>query len=386
MTHSDTDPKAADRLEAVREVARGIAERFPRKYWIRCAREGAAMDQMWQAIGESGLLGLRVPERHGGAGGSVGDLAAVVETLSAAGVPDANLVITGFARLPIVEHGTDEQIRKWVLPTVNGSQRMCFALTEPDAGTNTVNVRSNARKVDGGWAISGQKVFISNAAESHSTVMLCRTGEHDGRPELSLFVFDSRTPGIEYSKLDIGLLSPENQYLVYYDNVLLRDDALVGERGKGLRYLFDGLNPERIFGAAMALGLGEYVLEKAVEYARTRAPFGRPIATYQAVQHPLAKAKAELTAARLLMYEAARRVESGVDAGPYAAMAKYLASRAATEACDAAIQVHGGYGFDNDYDVATLWPVIRLTQIVPVNNEMVLNYLGQQLLGLPKSY
>ncbi|TQC44548.1 acyl-CoA dehydrogenase [Rhodococcus sp. WS4] len=383
---TETETSAQERLEAVRDVARSVAKRFPREYWLKCAREGLQRDEMWAALGGAGLLGLRVPEEYGGSGGSVSDLAVVIETLSTAGVPENNLLLTGFARMPILEHGTEEQIARWVVPTIDGRQRMCFALTEPEAGTNSFNVRTSAKKVDGGWSLNGQKVFISNAREADTMLVLGRTGEEGGKPELSLFVLETNTPRISYNKLDIGQLSPENQYSVFFDDVLIPEDQLVGKRGMGLRYLFAGLNPERILTASYALGLGEYALAKAVEYVRTRAPFGRPTGSYQAVQHPLAKAKAELTAARLVNAEAARRYECNQEPGPYAAMAKYLASQAATQACDAAIQVHGGYAFDVESDVATIWPLVRLTQIAPVNNEMILNFIGQEILNLPKSY
>ncbi|SCW70219.1 Acyl-CoA dehydrogenase, N-terminal domain [Sphingobium faniae] len=234
-----------ERLEAVREVARSITARFDREYWLRCARQGLPMDEMWQALGESGLLGLRVPEKYGGMGGSIRELAAVLEIMCAAGVPEGSLLLTGFARVPILEQGTQEQIERWVLPTIDGQHRMCFAMTEPDAGTNSFNVRTSARKVDGGWSISGQKVYISNARESQTMVILCRTGEVDGKPELSLFVLKTDTPGITYNLLDIAQLSPENQYGVFFDDVLIADDQLIGERGKGLRYLFSGLNVKR---------------------------------------------------------------------------------------------------------------------------------------------
>lgn len=387
MTPSDNlSLSQEERIEAAREVARGIVERFPRSYWLECARAGRPTEEMWTALGESGLLGLRVPEEYGGIGGSVAEMAAVVETLAEAGVPDTSSTLTAFARLPILEYGTPEQIERWVVPTVDGTQKMCFAVTEPDAGTNTPEITTRAHRTDRGWSISGQKVFISAAEESDSMLVLCRTDENGDRAELSLFVLETKTQGIEYTKLDIALVSPENQYLVFFDEVEVPEDALVGERGKGLRYLFDGLNPERIYTAAIAGGLGRYILRRGIEYAQERAPFGRPIGAYQAIQHPLAKAHAELTAARLLMREAAALYDERQPCGAEANMAKYLASTAALHAADAVIQLHGGYAFDAGYDIVSIWSLIRLTQVAPVNNEMVLNYVAEHVLGLPKSY
>jgi acyl-CoA dehydrogenase len=195
-----------------------------------------------------------------------------------------------------------------------------------------------------------------------------------------------RARGVELQPLDIEIVQPDRQFMVFMDDVEVGADALVGTDGAGASVMFDALNSERLLVAAMALGLGEYALGKAVAYARERAPFGRPIGAYQAIQHRLARAKAHLEAARAVMYGAAKAFDRGEPAGPACNMAKLLASEAGVEACDAAIQVHGGYAFDAGYDVSTIWPLVRLFSIAPVNNEMVLNSIGEHVLGLPKSY
>lgn len=383
---SGLDEEARERLEAAREVAVGITEQFPRSYLVQCRNEGRPTTEMWEALGKSGLLGLRVPSRYGGSDGSLTDMVAVIETLATAGVPNESMMLNGFARIPILEHGSEEQIEKWVRPTTDGSQKLCLALTEPDAGTNTFKIRTRAKKTDSGWELSGQKVFISGALESDSTVVLARTDTGNDKPELSLFVLDSSSEGIECSLMDVHTMSNHQQYTVFFDQVSMPDDALIGVRGKGLNYLFDGLNPERILAGALAVGLGEHVLAKGVDYARERAPFGTPIGSYQGIQHPLAEAKAKLVSARLMVYEAAVRFERGDEAGPYSTMAKYLASHAAAEAVDIAIQAHGGSGFDLEYDVISFWPMIRLLQVAPINNEMALSYIGQHVLGLGRSH
>lgn len=203
---------------------------------------------------------------------------------------------------------------------------------------------------------------------------------------MSLFVLDMKTPGITLQTLNIQVETAERQYMVFFDNVRMPADALIGEAGKGAKLMFEGLNSERLLAAAAALGIGEYALKKAVAYSLDRKPFGKPIGSYQALQHRMALAKAELEAARLMTYSAAERFDAGEDAGAHANMAKLLASRAAVSAVEAAIQTHGGYAFDRDYDIVTLWPMVRLMEIAPINNEMLLNYIGEHVLGLPKSY
>lgn len=383
-------PYLGDVRAAVHEAARGVTDRFDRAYWVECAREGRFTDEMWQAMVEQGLLGLGVPEEYGGSGAGITDAVAAMEAISRAGTPIALYILTCFARETIIRHGTPEQNRALVAPTVTGEQRMCFAITEPDAGTNSFAMTTFAeRTIDGDFLINGQKIFISAIDASDTVMVVVRTTRAtevaDKRQGLSIFVVDVDTPGIEMHPLDIGIVMPDRQFSVFFTDVRVPADRLIGEVDEGFRYLFDALNSERLLAAAWALGVGDYALHKAVEYARERAPFGKPIGGYQGVQHPLARAKANLDAARLAMYTASQAFDSGVNAGYLANTAKYLASTAAVDACDAAIQTHGGYGFDNDYDVHTLWGIARLLKIAPVNNEVILNYIGEHVLRLPRS-
>jgi acyl-CoA dehydrogenase len=381
---------AADRLGAVREAAREIAQRYDRAYWLNCVRQGRFTAELWAAMGESGLLALSVPEEAGGAGGGVTELVATMETLATAGVPPLFLVVTGLSRVPIVKYGTAEQVERFVKPTLSGDKKLCFAITEPDAGTNTFKISTYARQTDDGWLLNGQKVFISGANEAEYMLVVTRTRKAtevaDRKEGLSLFVIDAKSPGIQLQPLNINVGFPEKQFLVFFDNVHIPAGGLLGEEGQGVKYLFDGLNPERLLVAAMSLGMGYYALSRAVEYTKQRAPFGKPIGSYQALQHPMARSKAHLDAARLMMYEAARRFDAGHKAGAEANMAKLLASEAAVETINTAIQAHGGNGFDTDYDVITLLPGARLLEVGPIANEMVLNYIGEHVLGLPKSY
>lgn len=379
------------RIRDIQEATRGVTAQYDRAYILQCIKEDRFPDELWAKLGEFGLLGLSIPEEYGGSGGGVLEITALNEALALAGVPTLFLVVTGLGRVPIVRNGTPEQIKKYVTPTCTGEKKMCFAITEPNAGTNSFAMTTLAQpNGKGGWTLNGQKVFISGARDADFMLVVARTtraAEVKNRTEgMSLFVLDMKTPGIKLQQLNIQVETAERQYMVFFDNVELPADALIGEAGKGAKAMFEGLNSERLLAAGAALGLGDYALAKAVAYSKDRKPFGKPIGSYQALQHRMAMAKAQLEAARLMTYSAAERFDAGEDAGAHANMAKLLGSEAAVAAVEAALQTHGGYGFDRDYDVVTLWPMLRLLKIAPINNEMLLNYIGEHVLGLPKSY
>lgn len=385
------DPETARIRAAVHEAARGVTDKYDRAYYLDCVRQHRFPDDMWQAMAEQGLLGLGVPEALGGAGGHVTEAVAAMEAISAAGTPLALYLLTVFAREAIIRHGSDEQRERYVAPTVTGAKRLCFAITEPTAGTNSFGMTTSLRATGRGrYVLNGQKTFISGADVSdHMLVVARSTALSDvtnRRHGLSLVMIDVQSPGVEIQPLDIELDLADRQFTVFFTDVDVAGDAVIGELDQGVRYLFDALNPERVLVSAWALGMGDFALQKAVAYARDRSPFGKPIGSYQALQHPLARARARLDAARLMMYTAARLFDSGGEAAYLANAAKLLASEAAVEACDAALQTHGGYAFDRGYDVIGIWPVARLLRIAPINNEMVLNYIGEHVLGLPRSY
>ena len=376
--------------QTVREVARGVTKQFDRQEFLRRAKAGDDMDDVWKVMADLGLLAVGVPESLGGSGGGITGPVAVVEALSQAGTPPMLYLLTSFSRMALLKHGSDEQQQRFVAPTTTGEAKICFAITEADAGTNSFRLETFASKDGDRYLINGQKVFISGADRADYMLLVARTTRlrdvEDKRIGLSLFVVPMDLPGIELQQMDIDLHSPERQFVVFLNDVPVPAENLIGQVDHGLLSLFDALNPERLLVAAWALGLGDHALAKGVEYAGRRAPFGRPIGGYQAVQHPLARAKAHLEAARLMLYSACAAYDAGDDAGAPANMAKLLASESAHEAVDAVIQTHGGTAFDRDSDIVTLWPMIRLLRIAPVNNEMVLNFLSQRVLGLPKSY
>lgn len=375
--------------EAVREAAAGVAERHPRAEWLRLAREGRHLEAMWADLAGAGLLGLGVPESMGGIGGGVYELALLMDILASAGVPTLHQLLTGLVHIALVKNGTPEQIARYVRPSIAGQHRLGLAVTEPDAGTNSFAIKTTVRRHGDGWIVNGQKTFISGADEAAYLFAVARSAalsSPGGRAALSVVMVPLKARGIQVQPLEIEIVQPDRQFSVFLDDVEIENDALVGPDGAGTSVMFDALNTERLLVAAMAMGLGEYALGKAVAYARERAPFGRPIGAYQGVQHRLARAKAHLEAARAVIYNAAEGFDRGEPVGPACSMAKLLASEAGVEACDAAIQVHGGYAFDTGYDISTIWPLVRLFCIAPVNNEMVLNSIGQHVLGLPKSY
>lgn len=384
--HADSRELVASVFEAVE----GISAAFPRSLFLQRAREGGHARELWQALVDADLLAVGIPETLGGAGGGLTGTTAVMEALARAGVPPLQYSLTTFSREAILRHGTEQQINDHVISTITGKRKICLGVTEPEAGTNSFASRTHARKTaSGSYRVSGQKVFISGADESDHILLLARTappGEKVGRLSgFGLFIVDMSLPGIELRKLDIEWHAPENQFEVFFDDVEVPASALIGTEGMGFDYILSCLNQERVTVAAWALGLGDYALRKAVEYAKVRAPFGAPIGAHQAVQHPLALAKAEMEAARQVMYSAAATYDSGVDAGDQANMAKLLGSRSALAAVDAAIQTHGGSAFVYETDVITIWPMVRILQIAPLNNESILNYISERVLGLPRS-
>lgn len=385
----DEAVSVAERREAVREAARAVAQRFDRAYILSCIEAGRQPVELNRALGESGLLGIGLAEEYGGSGGGLVEQVALVETLARHGIQASSPAQEAFIRHLILEHGTDVQRKEFIPKTLTGEQFSCFALTESDAGTNAFAIRTSATRDGDTWVINGHKVFISGAGEASRMVLVARTSEasSDQRTAgLSMFLFDLPADGVTMTRMATTANLPHHQYNVYFDDVRIPADALVGEVDQAVRCVFSGLNPERVIVGAMALGLGYHLLERGTAYAQTRAPFGQPIGSYQSVQHMLARAHVSLEAARLMTYEAARLHDAGAASGASAVAAKYLASEAAGEAVDAVIQVYGGSAFDHDTDILRHYEFIRLSKIAPLNNQMALNIIGERVLNLPRSY
>ncbi|MEM1948708.1 MAG: acyl-CoA dehydrogenase family protein [Candidatus Caldarchaeum sp.] len=367
------------------QTAQKIGERFGRKAWLECAAEKRTPDRLWDDLLKAGLLGVGVHE-----GSGCLDAVLVQEGLAKTGIPLLQFLTTHFSRVMIARHGSKEQFEKFVAPTFEKGKKISFALTEPVAGSETWKITTLARKQNGVYYLSGQKTYITGARESDFMLVVARTKRFeevsDKKHGLGIFVFESRRSGVTFEPLDIELYSPETQYTVYFDDVELTDENLVGRPDRGVEVLFDGLNVERMLIAACSVGLGDHVLNRAVEYGKQRVVFGRPVGSYQGLQFRMARAKAHVEAARVLNYHAANLYDVGEPAGGVANMAKLVAAEAGLEAFEASMQVFGGNAFDRKTDVITLYPIIRLFLTAPVTNELVLAHIGQHVLGLPKSY
>jgi len=376
--------------QALRRAVADLAQGYGRDYYLRKSRTGEKTTELWADAGRLGYLGVHVPVEYGGGGGGIGDLAAVCEELGAAGSPLLMMVVSpAICATVISRFGTEEQKRRWLPGLADGSRIFAFAITEPDAGSNSHKLTTTAARTGDGWILNGRKTFISGVDEAEAVLIVGRTAdERTGRLKPVLFVVPTDAPGFTVQRIETELVAPEKQFMLFLDDVRLPADALVGNEDAGLMQLFAGLNPERIMAAAFALGMGRYALARAVEYAKTRQVWDAPIGAHQAIAHPLATSHIEIELARLMTQKAAQLYDSGDDqaAGEAANMAKYAAGEATARAVDHAIQTHGGNGLATEYGLATLLVSSRLGRIAPVSREMILNFVAQNTLGLPRSY
>lgn len=378
----------ADHHPDLRNSVARLVGRFGREYFQDVVARGVQPSELWDELGAAGFLGAHIPEAYGGSGGGLGDLYIVIEETAAQGCPMLALVISSICA-PIIERfGSDTMKEVWLSGIANGSKRMAFAITEPDAGSNTHKVTTTAQQTGEGWILNGAKYWTSAIDESDAVMVVARDAElsTDERSSLSLFVLPTDTKGLSWKPIDAALQSPEKQFMTFYDDVRLPADALIGQRGAGLKQVFAGLNPERVAAAAINNGISRFALEKAAQYAKDRSVWGRPIGAHQGVSHPLAEAHIGVQSARLMAARAAQLFDQGMDAAEAANMAKFLAAETSLKALDQAIQVHGGNGLANEYGLADLWFIARLHKTAPVSREMILNHVGQHSLGLPKSY
>jgi len=382
---TETEERAALRA-AVAKLAGG----YGRDYFVQQARSGGKTTDLWLEIGRHGYLGVNIPEEYGGGGGGIGDVAAVCEELAAKGCPLLMMVVSpAICGTVISRFGTAEQKQRWLPGIADGTQTMAFAITEPDAGTNSHNITTTARRDADGWVLKGRKIYISGVDEAANVLVVARAEDaKSGRLKPCLFVVPTDAEGFEYTPIPMEIVSPEQQFSVFIDDVRLPADALVGDEDAGLVQLFAGLNPERIMAASFSTGLARFALDKAVAYVKEREVFGAPIGSHQGLAHPLAQSKIEIELARLMTQKAAALYDAGDDAaaGEAANMAKYAAAEAACDAADRAVQAHGGNGITQEYGVAGLLVAARAGRIAPVSREMILNFVGMHSLGLPKSY
>src|SRR4051794_1194864 len=373
----------------LREAVRRLANGYGHKYYLNVARSGAKTTELWEDLGRNGYLGVHIPEEFGGGGGGITELAIVCEELAAAGTPSFLLIVSqSICAQLLVKFGSDAQRAEWLHRMAVGEAKMAFSITEPDAGTNTHRISTTATRDGDVYRLNGAKYYASAVDEADAVVVVARTGvdESTGRGRLSLFLVDPHSPGLEMQNIPVEMTSPEKQFSLFFDNVAVPAANIIGTEGEGLRHLFAGLNPERIMAASLENGIGLYALSKASEYARQRQVWDVPIGAHQGVAHPLAKCKIDLELARLMTYHAAWLDDNGLPAGEASNMAKYAAAEACLAALDQSIQTHGGNGLATEYGLATLWGVARLQRTAPVSREMILNYVAQHSLGLPRSY
>ena len=380
----------SDEHKALRAAVAQLGARYGGAYVERLVKEGRHADELWADAAKAGYLGVNLPEEYGGGGAGITELAIVLEELGAAGCPLLMMVVSpAICGTVIARFGTDEQKRRWLPGLADGSLRMAFGITEPDAGSNSHRITTTARRDGTDWLLTGRKVFISGVDIADATLIVGRTEDaRTGKLKPCLFIVERDTPGFTRTPIPMELNASEKQFELVLDDVRLPADALVGDENAGLLQLFAGLNPERIMTAAFSLGMGRYALAKAVDYAKTRQVWKEPIGAHQAIAHPLAQVHIELELARLMMSKAGHLYDQGDDvgAGEAANMAKYAAAEAAVRAVDQAVHTLGGNGLTSEYGLARLVTAVRVARVAPVSREMVLNFVSHQTLGLPKSY
>lgn len=383
------DIRESEEHRALRQAVGAIAAKFGGDYYARKAEARESTTEVWHALGEYGYIGINIPEAYGGGGAGLTELAIVCEESAARGCPLLLLLVSSAISGEVIStYGSEEQRRTWLPRLASGEGKVVFAITEPDAGSNTHRLSTSATREGDEYVLRGQKYYISGVDEAEALLVVARTGvdEDSGHGRLSLFIVDADAPGLVKQPLPVSVPLPERQFTLHFDDVRVSADALVGTEGDGFAQVFHGLNPERVTGAAVCVGIGRYVLAKATDYATARRVWDQPIGVHQGVAHPLAKAKIEVELAALMTAKAARLHDEGESAGEASNMAKYAAAEAALAAAEAAIQCHGGNGVSVEYGLMPLWGLARLLRIAPVNREMILNYVAQHALGLPKSY
>jgi alkylation response protein AidB-like acyl-CoA dehydrogenase len=381
---ADTDERASLRAAVAKLVGR-----YGHDYFMRKAAAHEEPAELWGELGAAGFLGVHLSEEFGGGGGTMTDLAVVVEEASAQGVPLLMMVISPAICGSIIDaHGSESLKRRWLPGIADGSLKMAFAITEPDAGSNSHMITTTAHPDGDGYRITGRKYWTSGIDEADAVLVVTRMPQArpDGRHPLSLFVVPTDADGLTWQPIPAALQQPEHQFTVFLDDVHVGPDALVGEEGKGLRQVFAGLNPERITAACISNGIARYALDKAATYARDRQVWKVPIGAHQGVAHPLAEAYIGTQLSRLMAYRAAELFDQGADAAEAANIAKFAAADSSLRALDQAMQTHGGNGMALEYGLADLWFVARMLKTAPVSREMVLNFVAQRSLGLPASY
>jgi alkylation response protein AidB-like acyl-CoA dehydrogenase len=380
----------SDERKDLRAAVAELGTRYGHQYALARAREQLPLSELWQEAGKAGFLGVNLPAEYGGGGAGLYELALVLEELAAAGTALLMMVVSpAICGTIIARYGTPQQKQDWLPGLADGSQIMAFGITEADAGSNSHNISTTARRDGDGWLLSGRKIYISGVDVADAVLIVGRTEDaRTGRLKPALFIVPTDSPGLEYQPIAMDLVIPDRQFMLYLDDVRLPAGSLIGDEDAALAQLFAGLNPERVMAAAIAVGTGRYALDRAVSYVKERQVWGVPIGAHQGLSHPLAQVKIELELAKLMMHKAATLYDLGDDmgAGEAANMAKYAAAEASVRAVDQAVQSLGGNGLASEYGLGTLLATSRIGRVAPVSREMILNFVAQFSLGLPKSY
>ncbi|AKG91367.1 Acyl-CoA dehydrogenase [Geoglobus ahangari] len=393
----NVDFKLTEEQRMIADAAKDIAKDFPPEYWREKDEKGEFAEEFWKAISKAGFLGIVIPEEYGGAGMGVTELLIAMEELAANGCGMGGvwyLVLTEvFGALSIVRHGTEEQKEKYLPKIAKGELEFAMALTEPDAGTNTLNIRTRAVKDGDEWVINGNKIFISGADRAKGMLIIARTTPKEEAPKktygISLFLADLPNPAVKVNPIPKHGINYSKTCEVSFNNLRLPEDALMPPQDEGWYMILDTLNPERMSFAAAAIGISRLAISKAVEYSKQRKVFSDPIGSYQGLQFPIAEAYATLECAKLMNLKAAWLFDNNAsykEIGEAANMAKVVAVEAGIKAVYWAMQTFGGYGYTREYDVERWWREINLIRLAPVTQQMALNYIGEHVLGMPKSY
>ncbi len=382
-----------DEQTEIRRQVRALCSRFPDEYWRARDESGEFATDFYRAIAAAGWLGITIPHEYGGSGLGITEAALVMQTVAESGGASqacSSIHLGIFGLEPLIKFGTAEAKQEYLPRILRGDLHVSFAVTEPDAGTDTTRIKCFATRTDGGYVINGQKAFITKARESKKMLILTRTTPREAVKKktdgMSLFFADIDPAHVEVREIHKAGRKSVDTNMLFIADLYVPDADLIGEAGRGFYYLLDGINPERILVAAEAVGIGRRAIERAVEYAKERVVFDRPIGKNQGIQFPLADSTAKLETAELMVYKAAWLYDRGEHCGKEANIAKYMAAEAACEAADRAVQVHGGYGYATDYDVERYWREARIFRLAPISQEMILNYIGEHVLGLPRSY
>ncbi|MCC7428657.1 MAG: acyl-CoA/acyl-ACP dehydrogenase [Alphaproteobacteria bacterium] len=382
-----------DPHQEIRESVRALCAQFPGEYWRKLDRERGYPTEFVTALTEAGFLAALIPEEYGGSGLPLSAAAAILEEIHRSGSNGAACHAQMYTMGTVLRHGSQAQKSSYLPKIATGELRLqAFGVTEPTSGTDTTSLRTTARKEGNDrYVVNGQKVWTSRAEHSDLMLLLARTTPRDQvkkRTEgLSVFLVDMRAAkGKGLSIRPIRAMMNHNSCEVFFDNMEIPADSLVGEEGKGFRYILDGMNAERILIASECIGDARWFIQKAVEYAKSRVVFGRPIGQNQGIQFPIAKAHAATEAAALMVKDACARFERGEPCGPQANMAKMLAADAAWMAAEMCVQTHGGFAFAEEYDVERKFRECRLYQVAPISTNLILSYVAEHVLGLPRSF